>query len=61
MKAVAAISAIATRLVAALNYQSRAKYRIDFSRVGPKTHKTGKTYPHSSARQQARYARQIAA
>jgi hypothetical protein len=27
----------------------------------PKTRKTGKRYPHSSARQQARYARQIAA
>lgn len=26
-----------------------------------KRYRTGKTYPHSSARQQARYARQIAA
>lgn len=27
----------------------------------PKTRKTGVTYPHSSTRQRARYARQIAA
>lgn len=32
---------------------------IDTSR--PKTRKTGVTYPHSSKRQRARYARQIAA
>jgi hypothetical protein len=31
----------------------------DFNR--PKTRKTGKTYPHCSARQQARYTRQLAA
>jgi hypothetical protein len=27
----------------------------------PKRRRTGKTYPHSSARQEARYARQLAA
>lgn len=31
----------------------------DFKR--PKTRKTGKTYPHCGARQQARYTRQLAA
>jgi hypothetical protein len=29
--------------------------------TAPKRHRTGEKYPHSSTRQQARYARQIAA
>lgn len=33
----------------------------DFGRKRPHAAKTGKTYPHSSTRQRARYARQIAA
>jgi hypothetical protein len=38
----------------------KTRYRINFDRVGPKKRKTGKDYPHSSKRQQARYARKIA-
>lgn len=38
-----------------------SRHRIDFTRVGSRTYRTGKKYPHSSARQRARYARQIAA
>lgn len=38
-----------------------SRHRINFDRVGAKRCRTGKKYPHSSTRQQARYARQIAA
>ena len=37
----------------------RSVKELDTAR--PKRRKTGKTYPHSSTRQRARYARQIAA
>lgn len=44
-----------------MNVVAQTRHRIDFDRVGPKRVRTGRAYPHSSTRQRARYARQIAA
>jgi len=49
--------------VAAATIAAMAGMRFDDAMIQPvgKRPRTSKTYPHSSARQQARYARQLAA
>lgn len=54
----AALMAMAAAQLDALRLISFAP-TADFS--APKRRRTGKNYPHSSTRQQARYARQLAA
>lgn len=61
---ISAVSALfSTSMLDAMRYANLTtpRHRIDFDRVGSKRVRTGKKYPHSSTRQNARIARQWAA